>query len=229
MQQAKIKATGLNLRRTPEISETNRVTILKGNSILDVLVPDNNGWTEVQFGIYKGYVATKFIELIVVPAPKVMTFSEKALKIAISQLGNQEIPKNSNWGKHVEKYLKSVGINFPAYWCMAFVYWCFDEAAKETNIKNPLHKTAGVLDMWNKVPKEWRVKGKPQRGDIGILDFGKGAGHTFIVESATDKIVQTVEGNSNDEGSRNGFEVCRKPGGRTISSCKGFIRVPNEA
>jgi hypothetical protein len=229
MAQVKVKSSGLNLRKEPIIAD-NIVTILKNDNILDVLESDIvEGWTKIRYGIYHGYVSNKFIEPIKEKVIPQMTLAQRALKIAISQLGNSEIPKNSNWGKHVEKYLKSVGINFPAFWCMAFVYWSFDEAAKEMKIKNPLPKTAGVLDMWNRCPKKWRVKGQPQKGDIGIMDYGKGKGHTFIVESSTDKIVQTVEGNSNDEGSRNGYEVCRNPGGRTIKSCIGFIRVPNEA
>lgn len=225
--QVKIKSSGLNLRKEPVIDAV-VIIILKKNNVLDVLAPDENGWTKIKFGVYSGYVSSKFVEPIIEKVIIPMTLSQRALKIAISQIGNQEIPKNSNWGKHVQKYLASVNINFPAYWCMAFVYWCFDEAAKEMKIENPLPKTAGVLDMWNKVPDEWKVK-EPQKGDIGILDYGKGMGHTFIVTSSAKDIVQTVEGNSNDEGSRNGYEVCRKPNGRKIASCKGFIRVPNEA
>jgi len=224
--QVKIKSSGLNLRKEPVIDAV-VIIILKKNNVLDVLAPDENGWTKIKFGVYSGYVSSKFVEPIIEKVIIPMTLSQRALKIAISQIGNQEIPKNSNWGKHVQKYLASVNINFPAYWCMAFVYWCFDEAAKEMGIENPLIKTAGVMDMWNRMPKECRVKGQPQKGDIGIINFGKGMGHTFIVESSTSTIVQTVEGNSNDDGSRNGYEVCRKPNGRTISSCEGFIRVSN--
>lgn len=222
---AKITASGLNLRSTPEIGN-NIVTILKKTAELDVVLPGNNGWTKVKWGVYIGFVATKHIEIIPDAMPVVMTLADRAVQIAISQLGNSEIPKGSNWGKHVEKYLKSVNLHEPAFWCAAFVYWCYDEAAKEMGVANLLPKTAGVLDMWNKAPKSWRVEGTPQKGDIGILDFGKGKGHMFIVTSATATKCQTVEGNSNDDGSRNGTEVCRKPGGRIISSCKGFLRLP---
>jgi len=221
---AKTLPQGLNLRQQPT-TESKVVTILKKSWVLDVIGPDVNGWTKVQYGIYSGFVSSKFIELIPDVQPHTLTLSERALNVAVYQLGNAEVPHGSNWGPAVEKYLKSVGITFPAFWCAAFVYWCYNEASKEMGIPNPLPKTAGVLDMWNKVPKEWRVKGKPQKGDIGVLDFGKGMGHIFIVTNANDTICFTVEGNSNSDGSRNGFEVCRKPGGRKISTCKGFIRV----
>ena len=117
------------------------------------------------------------------------------LDVAISELGKQEIPLNSNWGEHVQKYLKSVGITFPASWCMAFVYWC----------------------------KKYRVL-IPQKGDIFIMDFGKGLGHTGFVESVEGSYIQTIEGNATTvSGSREGIEVCRKT--RKISACIGFIRL----
>jgi len=151
----------------------------------------------------------------------------KVLEIAQSQLGLQEIPKGSNWGPHVQKYLKSVGIDFPASWCMAFVYWCVNEACKQEVKANPLIKTGGVLRQWNEITPAFKVKGlKPQPGDIFIMDFGKGMGHTGFVTKVFETRIETIEGNSNDDGSREGYEVCSKPNGRLISSIKGFIRLP---
>lgn len=87
------------------------------------------------------------------PTGTAKTLKSTAWQIAASQLGSAEVPKGSNWGPAVEKYLKSVGINFPAAWCMAFVYWCTDQAAKEMGVPNPLIKTGGVMAQWNKIPK----------------------------------------------------------------------------
>lgn len=151
-----------------------------------------------------------------------MTLRSKALSIAQSQIGIQEIPKNSNAGPAVEKYLKSVGLGKGYAWCMAFVYWSVNSAAKELNIKNPLAKTAGVLDMYSKM-KSLRVT-NPQPGDFFIMDFGKGAGHTGFVEKILpDGKLQTIEGNTNDNGSREGYEVARRYD-RKVSQMTGFIR-----
>lgn len=141
---------------------------------------------------------------------------EKALKIAIGQLGQKENPLGSNWGVPVKNYLASVGIGFPASWCMAFVYWCFDQVIKP----NPLVKTGGVLAAWN-AAKSNRVT-DPQPGDIFIMDFGKGLGHTGIVEKVDATFIYTVEGNSNDSGSREGIEVTRKQ--RPRVKIKGYLR-----
>lgn len=144
------------------------------------------------------------------------SLGQKALKQAITQLGQQEKPLGSNWGHPVQDYLKSVGIGFPASWCMAFVYWCFDQVVNP----NPLVKTGGVLKVWNDA-KSNRVT-DPQPGDIFIMDFGKGLGHTGIVEKVDPTFIYTVEGNSNDTGSREGIEVTRKQ--RTRKSIKGYLR-----
>jgi hypothetical protein len=151
-----------------------------------------------------------------------MTLQSKSLQIAQSQIGVQEIPKNSNAGPAVEKYLKSVGLGKGYAWCMAFVYWSVNEASKELKVANPLAKTAGVLAMFNKMTAN-RVT-TPQPGDFFIMDFGKGAGHTGFVEKILPNgLLQTIEGNTNDDGSREGYEVARRYD-RKASKMKGFIR-----
>jgi hypothetical protein len=146
-----------------------------------------------------------------------MALGKSALEVAKTQIGKCENPLGSNWGTPVKDYLKSVGINFPASWCMAFVYWCFNQ-----NGINPLIKSGGVLHCWNNADKKHRVVGEPQTGDIFIMDFGKGLGHTGIVEKVDANFIYTIEGNTNDSGSREGIMVCRKQ--RPKNKIKGYLR-----
>lgn len=146
-----------------------------------------------------------------------MTTPLRALAVAVTQLGVQEEPKGSNSGPQVNKYLASIGLG-PGYsWCMAFVYWCFREA----NAAAQLVPTGGVLRQWNERP-QLRVT-SPAPGDIFIMDYGKGMGHTGIVEKVVGANIHTIEGNTNSEGSREGFEVSRRV--RPIAKCKGFLRI----
>lgn len=140
--------------------------------------------------------------------------SRKVVEIAASQVGVSEQPKGSNRGPEVDQYLQAVGIRFPAPWCAAFVVWCHNRAGIE------IPRTGGVLDLWNKSAAN-RVN-EPQPGDVMILDYGKGKGHTGIVESVAGDLVHTIEGNTNDEGSREGYEVAGRV--RKISAAKGFLR-----
>lgn len=136
--------------------------------------------------------------------------SDAALKEAITQIGQQEKPLASNWGHPVQDYLLSVGINFPASWCMAFVYWCFLKTKEGTGESIPLIKTGGVLHAWETADPANKIHEDPQPGDIFIMDFGKGLGHTGIVEAVNGHTLSTIEGNTNDTGSREGIEVCRR-------------------
>ena len=144
--------------------------------------------------------------------------AQSALNMAITQIGQQESPRGSNWGHPVQDYLAAVGIHFPASWCMAFVYWCYDKAGVKVSfgdtLKNPLLQTGGVLKQWNDIerimPVVKRKFSDPLPGDIFIMDLGHGLGHCGFVEDIEGDILHTIEGNTNDTGSREGFEVCRK-------------------
>lgn len=149
----------------------------------------------------------------------------ETLFVATTQIDIRE--EGNNGGPEVRRYLKTVGLTEGYPWCMAFVYWCVQMAANKLKVSQPLVKTAGVLDQWNrttcrKIPA--RAAAPVQPGDIFIMDLGGGTGHTGFVEKIEGSIVYTIEGNTNDEGSREGYEVARRQ--RTISSIKGFIQLP---
>jgi hypothetical protein len=147
--------------------------------------------------------------------------SKQMILSAITQIGVQEVPKGSNKGVDVEKYLKSIGLGGGYSWCMAFAYWNVQQAATKLGIANPLFKTGGVLAQWNnRIPLQTSI---PQPGYLFVIDEGKGEGHTGIVEYVVGDTIHTIEGNTNDDGSREGYEVCRRV--RKISSCKGFIKI----
>lgn len=149
-----------------------------------------------------------------------MKLSVKALKIAETQLGKQENPPGSNWGEPVKSYLSSVGISFAAPWCMAFVYWCYQQASKSLATRNTAIKTGSVINAWNKAGQHIKTS-DPLIGSVFIMDFGKGKGHTGLVENFDKDFIYTIEGNTNDAGSREGIKVCRKK--RPRSTIKGYL------
>lgn len=162
--------------------------------------------------------------------PKAVTsrtsaLAQEALNVAHAQVGVMEQPVGSNRGPQVDEYLKRVGIDpvhttaDQRYWCMAFVYWCVDEAAKRRSVPNPLAHTAGVIDQWNRCqnrPGVTRITAadacanpsKIEPGQILILDHGGGAGHTGIISGVDGPHLTVVEGNANSlANSRNGLGV----------------------
>lgn len=155
----------------------------------------------------------------------------KALERAVTQIGVSENPPGSNRGPEVEMYLRSVGLSGGYAWCAAFVYWCFQEAANELQITNPLYRTAGVMEHWRNCDKREgrridRTKIKPADilpGMIFVMDFGGGKGHTGIVESVNVEKgeITAIEGNTNEQGHREGIYVMRRT--RRLVAIKGFI------
>lgn len=155
-----------------------------------------------------------------------MTLSELALQIANSHNGVQEIPRGSNSGPDVNQYLKSAGLT-PGYpWCMAFVYYCVDQACKELDIPNPLLKTGGALREWDETTcRKLTIRDSALKpGDIFIMAFGGGTGHAGFVEKIVGGLIYTIEGNTNQNGSREGYEVAQRQ--RILGSFHGFIQLP---
>lgn len=148
-----------------------------------------------------------------------MDLLSKAIAIAITQLGVTEDPVGSNSGYSVEQYLKSVGLGKGYSWCAAFLYWCFNKAAIELGLKNPLVQTGGVMEHWRRAPARVKITAsqalqdpsliKPGLIGILLLDKHTGAGHTFLVENRKGQSLITIEGNSSNTGSREGIGVFR--------------------
>ncbi len=169
------------------------------------------------------------IENIVVTDTAPNSLLAEAVKVAMTQLGIMEDPPGSNRGPQVNAYLASVGLPPGLFWCAAFVYWSFDKAAQKIGKVNPLVKTGHVMSHWNKTTGKkittQEAVNKPsliKPGHIFILNTGGSSGHTGIVEKVEGGFIHTIEGNSNNSGSRNGIGVFRLQ--RKIAKInRGFI------
>jgi hypothetical protein len=132
-----------------------------------------------------------------------------ALALAHAQLGTRENP--NNWGSRVSQFLAAVGWNKPAPWCAAFVIWCTDKAAKSRGAKAGIKRTASctLFRQWAK--RRGFLIERPTPGDIFILwrtveGVMRPAHMGFVLDVRSDSFT-TVEGNSNNDGSREGKEV----------------------
>lgn len=153
-----------------------------------------------------------------------MRLGEQALHVAYSQLGTTEKPLGSNAGPEVERYLARIGLGKGYSWCMAFMYWCFSEAAIKLQVPNVLIKTGGVLDHWRRAKPQYKILKGPQIGDIFIMDFGRGKGHTGLVTGSNRTHIFTIEGNSDANGSRTGGMVCENKRSKSDPKIIGYLR-----
>jgi hypothetical protein len=55
------------------------------------------------------------------------------------------------------------------------------------------------------------------------MNYGGGKGHTGLIESVEGAVLHTIEGNSNNSGSREGIEVVRNRRLITNALIQGFI------
>lgn len=154
----------------------------------------------------------------------------KALEIALSYNGQEEVPRGSNAGPFVEACLKTVGLGGGNSWCQAFMYRVLNEAAHALSAPNPMPRTAGVLDCWNKTSPNNRILKADSRptnilpGYQFIYDHGKGLGHTgMVVDVLADGSFTTIEGNTDPAGSRNGYGVFKRKRKLSDPQLRGFI------
>ena len=201
--------------------------------LFQTLHTDASGQALKADGIVGAITWFQLFDSEVTVAPVLKTLLNQAVGVAEMQVGILESPPNSNRGPKVDEYLRSVGLDpvGNSYsWCAAFVYWCFDEAAKSLAQPNPLFKTAGVLQHWNKSTARHIKPAEAQAnlgliipGSLFIIDHGQGLGHTGIVERLDGGNLITIEGNTNPSRSRNGYGVFRLTTRKVKDINKGFL------
>ncbi|TSE01325.1 CHAP domain-containing protein, partial [Aquimarina algiphila] len=126
-----------------------------------------------------------------------------------SQVGVREVG-GENRGVSVEMYLESVGLGRSLAWCAAFVSWCYQHARVEAPKSGWVPSYA--LQRKRIYQRGKFQKQKPQSGDVFMIWYHKlnRPAHIGFVDHWGDKWVITVEGNTNDNGSREGDGVYRK-------------------
>lgn len=125
-----------------------------------------------------------------------------------SKIGVRELTGNND-GVEVQKYLAYVWLKKGNPWCAAFVSWTFGQ--------NGITKarSGGCVDLMDH-GRTIYIKNKviqaPQKGDVFFIYFpAKGrVAHTGFIDSWGSTTVLTVEGNTNEAGSREGDGVYRK-------------------
>ena len=161
-----------------------------------------------------------------------MKLAQRMVLIARAEIGVQEKPRGSNRGPRVDDYQRATDLDKSqrGAWCAAFVCWCMMQAiAKEgrpISFKRMTTAAVRFMKAWSlRQDDSTRTRDEPgldiQPGDIVIYRFS----HTGIAVSKPDKngFVQVVEGNTNKDGSREGYEVCEHT--RKCSAIKTRIRI----
>lgn len=141
------------------------------------------------------------------PAAPTRTLDE----VYTSYIGVREAT-GKNDGQEVELFLKSVGLGKGYPWCAAFVKHCLLEA----NVPGVDKINGMALSCENKnrmIFKSRQMFGEPKPGDVFTLYYAhlKRIGHTgFHHRRVNSSVYESVEGNTNAAGSREGDGVYKK-------------------
>ncbi len=161
-----------------------------------------------------------------------MKLASQLIEIAAKEVGVEEID-GSNCGPRVNEYKAATWLpadkSWP--WCAAFVCWCVREALRAAKVKETptfqRPQTAGAWDFenWSRQQDGSTQTRKPHHddilpGDIIIFTFS----HIGIATSAPGKdgMVETIEGNTDAAGSREGGGVFRKK--RRLGQIRSRVR-----
>jgi len=149
--------------------------------------------------------------------------SDALIAEAKRYLGVQEKPKNSNRGTQIDYWIAECGLDpVGAHpWCAAFVGQVGRQAVGRAW---PVPRTASVaaIAAWAATSK-WLTT-VPQRGDLFLLWSPelKRFAHVGIVTAFNGTGYDTIEGNTNPGGGRDGFGVFARY--RTRHSADRFVR-----
>ncbi len=125
----------------------------------------------------------------------------------LKEVGVKEV--GFNGGKRINEYQKSTGNTTGAPYCSSFVKWSFDQC----NIKTTITAwSPSSENSKNIIYKNRELKGTPLAGDVFTLYFvSKGRiAHTGFVHKYKNNIVETVEANTSEGGSREGDGVWKR-------------------
>jgi hypothetical protein len=148
---------------------------------------------------------------------------DRALAIAQRFVGTREVRKNS--GPDIDRWLSWVRLPPGNPWCMAFVYGCYEMAATELGVTNPFPRTGSVWGVWNTAEDLWKSD-RSSQGAVFIHISTENTGHCGFILGVDGDEYLTVEGNTNDAGSREGDGVYLKR--RSKDYIDGFIDIGRE-
>lgn len=168
------------------------------------------------------------VETPIVKGDTQITFAERLVELAKKEVGVEEV-NGTNCGPRVNEYKSATTLNAKQGWpwCAAFICWLFKEAMKEYSytFNRPTTASAWGFEAWaSKQNSKVQLK-KPHNddikpGDIVMFTFS----HIGLaISKPMNGYVDTIEGNTDGQGSREGGAVLKKK--RKLSSIRSRIRI----
>jgi hypothetical protein len=181
-------------------------------------------------GTYAALVAPMTAALAPIPADGrslrglVVAYAKQHLRSRPREVGGQ------NAGPWVRLYMKGrEGEEWP--WCAGFACYILSQACQTLGVRPPIQPSFSCDSLAASARERGCFLAERRRGRDGEVRQGAfflnrrtptDWVHTGIVIGTQDEVFETIEGNTNDEGSREGYEVCRRVRGY---GSKDFILI----
>lgn len=134
--------------------------------------------------------------------------NEKALVFASTLVGEKESGKNS--GPFVMKVLASIGLGTGFPWCAAFVSYCLGKVGYKIGPTSGRGRVRSWA-AWAKSSGRLIHYSEVRRGDLFFWLNADKTGHIgFVTGTAGNGSFKTIEGNTDDGGSREGDGTYRR-------------------
>lgn len=145
--------------------------------------------------------------------------------VAAARQHSRERPREvggANRGPWVRIYMDGTD-GSDRLWCAGFVSFLVRQAAWHAGVAEPIRGSVSCDDLSRAAQTDGRfIPGSDiESGTTPIEDLPRGSffvqqrtpgdwNHVGIVIAAMDNVMETIEGNTNEGGSREGYEVCRR-------------------
>jgi hypothetical protein len=207
-----------------EITNMKRIWVGKG---LDGLLRRRDEEAALIKGATKAPIVTANTT-VATPTQAQLPLAEKMIELAKKEVGVEEVG-GTNCGPRVNEYKSATCLDpeqgWP--WCAAFICWLMREAMKDGSytFKRPTTASAWGFEEWaakqnNKVQLKKPHKDDIKAGDIVMFTFS----HIGLaIGEPHDGYIDTIEGNTDGQGSREGGAVLQKK--RKLSAIRSRIRL----
>lgn len=140
---------------------------------------------------------------------KILAAEMALIAEAIKYVGTVEYPPHSNRGPEIDYWLQQVRSPLGSPWCAAFV-WSMGKQA--VGVSWPVPRTGRVQDMVDWARPLNIIHEHPRLGDLVVLYFRSLSryAHVGIVTAVHGDVCDTIEGNTNPSGGREGYGVFRR-------------------
>lgn len=175
------------------------------------------GATGIVDAVTHEQLVAPLVNAVVPIAPGGMTFPELILAYSLQHVAQHPVEAGGdNRGPWVRAYMANDGVDWK--WCSGFVCFALEQAARTLAIAAPIASSAScdVMKANAATAGRYRAGGTVAPAAIRPGSFflvrrtNTDWTHIGIVSNAGASTFRTVEGNTNDGGSVNGFEACER-------------------